>query len=294
MTDLIDIALHVGAHKTASTHLQRYLTQQREALRKGGCVYFGPAQTRHKGVQLGVHLGLSDAKARNGADIPTHLRRMSRGKRLLLSEENLLGSLLDKTGKMSQPSLYSTAAGRLAKWVRDFAPHRVHMFLCVRDPAAFLVSSYSQSLMGGTICGWQQFIENMTFRYVDWQGLVTDLTATCGAASFTVWRYEDYAQLGPELVTRLAGTDLGLSPRASMRVHSGLSAQAVDASVEWYNQGHRGRIGAIAREDFPISDSCPAFDPWDKKAKARSAKLYAKQIDGIRALPNVTVLAPPV
>lgn len=60
----MDIILHLGAHRTASTSFQRYMRSVSDALAAGGTGFWGPGRTR-KG--LFHRVGTREARIATGA-----------------------------------------------------------------------------------------------------------------------------------------------------------------------------------------------------------------------------------
>ena len=56
----IEIILHAGAHKTASTHLQNRLLENENLFAKAGCSYLGPERIRDEFGTLWKALGRSN------------------------------------------------------------------------------------------------------------------------------------------------------------------------------------------------------------------------------------------
>ena len=48
--------------------------------------------------------------------------------------------------------------------------------------------------------------------------------------------------------------------------------------------------GALAREDFPISDANPKFAPWPEELVQDSWAAFGKDIDTLRQARGITVL----
>ena len=59
----IEIILHAGAHKTASTHLQNRLLENQHLFAKTGCSYLGPESICDEFGTLWRALGRSDSPA---------------------------------------------------------------------------------------------------------------------------------------------------------------------------------------------------------------------------------------
>ena len=73
-------------------------------------------------------------------------------------------------------------------------------------------------------------------------------------------------------------------------MHIGLSEQAVNACCTWHAAGYGGRLGAVAREDFPISDADPKFAPWPEELVRESQAAYGQDIDALGRAHEITVL----
>jgi hypothetical protein len=73
-------------------------------------------------------------------------------------------------------------------------------------------------------------------------------------------------------------------------MHPGLSEQAVQACCTWHAAGYGGRLGAVAREDFPISDANPKFAPWPEELLRESQAAYGQDVEALVRAPKITVL----
>ena len=69
-----------------------------------------------------------------------------------------------------------------------------------------------------------------------------------------------------------------------------LSEQAVNACCTWHAAGYGGRLGAVAREDFPISDAYPKFAPLPEELVRESQAAYGQDIDALGRAREITVL----
>jgi hypothetical protein len=118
----MDVVLHVGAHRTASTTFQKTLGANGAALAEAGIVYWGPKCTRS-----GLFDGLIGAPERLDAArrlaglrrVALRARRAERaGARILLvSEENVLGSM---RAAVSGGGFYADAGPRVAAVAEAF------------------------------------------------------------------------------------------------------------------------------------------------------------------------------
>ncbi|SEW47607.1 hypothetical protein SAMN04488515_3636 [Cognatiyoonia koreensis] len=275
------IALHIGAHKTATTHLQRSMFAQADVLRTAGVRFYGPPHFR-AGQSIAERFGDDGKAAIAEMAGPAH--------RVVLSEENFIGTLQSRKGKVAMP-LYPLAADRISALASRIAPNGLDVFLSVRNPAHYLTSAFCQALMGGHRVALGDVMALNPLGRVDWAELTDRIAQADGVRSLTVWRYEDYTALFPEIARRMLGADITLPPIDKI-VHRGLSADAVAEIQIRYALG-KGRKAAVnARERFPIGPDHPPFDAFLPEDHARAAKQYAEQIARIDANTVVTLLRP--
>jgi len=157
LTDAIDIYFHIGAHKTATTHLQGCFRRHPLLLKEHGALFLGPRRLRGGQEDLSHVLGVGPDQDRDQVFsdlIADHTK-------LILSEENFIGLMVDQQGQLETSALYPKAGERLARIAEKLHPHRLHLLLGVRNPASFVVSLYSQALMRGTFQTWEAFVAAM-------------------------------------------------------------------------------------------------------------------------------------
>jgi len=270
-------ALHIGVHKTGTTHLQQSFMAVRPALVERGIQFYGPTLLRKGGRSLKARLDNGRAE--------TLLRGSDR---LVISEENFIGSLYVRDGQIPRV-LYRHAEDRLKQFAESLAPDGLDVFLCIRDPASFLSSAYGQVLMGGMVKDAAEFVAENPMSRADWVFLARRIAKTPGLRRLVVWRYEDYGTLFDRIAAEMLGAHGLVSPVAG-KVHQGLSARAVAAMHDWADAGETGQLAILARETYPISETSPAFAAYTDTTA--SAALYLEQQAKIARIPNVQFLMP--
>ncbi len=286
------IAVHIGAHKTASTHLQKTLHTNKALLSEDDIRFFGPNYLRRKGRSLEAMFNLSFSNSPAPRRKPhDQLAFLAKGhNRLVFSEENIAGRLTDTQGRMSFP-LYPDAPARIAELVAAFAPIQPQIFLAVRNPAAYMTSVYSQTLFGVPNIGPRTFRMLNDWRNVDWAEYVTRLRAIPNVGEIVVWRQEAYAQNQRPILRKLLRWRTG--PRVDVlenRVHRGLSRAAVRTTLELAAAGETGSLASDARRAFPVNDENQPFKLYATPTFAQAEAVYAAQIAQIQAMDGVIVL----
>lgn len=290
------ISLHIGAHKTASSHLQNVLYKNRGLLADEGIRLFGPRYLRMQGRTLAAMFNTSWSESPEPRRKPQRqLKFLAKGrKHMVLSEENFVGNLTDLKGRVALP-LYPLAVERIAELVEKFAPVPTELFLAVRDPAAFIASAYSQAMFGGSHIRPRQFRLRNDWRAVDWADYVNRIRAVSGIKHIYIWRQEDYNDVLNQIMCRLLHwDDASRIETIPGRVHQGLSVSAVQKTIEAASEGRTGKLARDFRREYPIGEHHKQFELFSASAQRKSAEIYADQMDKIKQMEGVTVLRPRV
>ena len=284
----IKIIIHAGAHKTASTHLQNRLLENEKRVVKSGCSYLGPEKIRDQFGTLWRALGRSDTPDEQ----ERKLAALAAGQpRLVISEKNIIGGLNDLMNGPNRAILYPKAVERLARLAQLVAPNPLHIAMAVREPSSYYVSVYNQLLLSGRFQTWERFSKGLDPTAVKWSDILRPIAEIPGVAAVSIWRYEDYHRLLPQILNTLLGQprpDIQL--HMEKRMHEGLSERAVQACCTWHAAGYGGRLGTVAREDFPVSDAYPKFSPWPEALMRESRAAYGRDIEALGRAGNITVL----
>lgn len=283
------IVLHVGAHKTATTHLQHSLIASRLPLWEAGIRTFMPMHLRGHGQSLQARFDLPiNRKVTGHGPAPTDVRAKLIGtaRRIVVSEENFIGVLQTRKGRVRLP-LYPRARQRLMMLIPVLAPTQgVDLCFALRDPATFLNSAYGQVLMGGHMISPDDFKAENPLGAVDWVDILRRLRGTPGVNRLTVWRHEDYGTLfQPICQTLLGDCNVPIIPVAEV-IHGGLSKEAVRRTLAGTSDA------PTARAAFPVGQDNPPFDAFTPEERDLSREYYAAQIVEIATIPGVTVLRP--
>ena len=221
----IEIILHAGAHKTASTHLQNRILEHEHLFAKTGCSYLGPERIRDEFGTLWRALGRSDSPAEQ----KRKLAALAAGRsRLLISEENIIGGFKDLMNGPNRAMIYPKALERLTRLTQLVAPHPVHIAMAVREPCSYYVSVYNQLLLSGRFQTWERFSKGLDPTAVKWSDILRPIAEIPGVAAVSIWRYEAYHEVFPQVLNTLLGRPRPDIPsRLEKRMHPGLSEQAV-------------------------------------------------------------------
>lgn len=289
------LTIHVGAHKTATTHLQASWRAVIPQLRRRGLYYAGPIDLRQQRCPL--TLALSD---------PPQSRKTGRARayfdmvrevypQILISDENILGGTRREYFFDGEGRVYPDAATRIGKLIAMLGHQPAVVALAVRDPARFQVSAFSLQLLQGTELDLVQYLDGRRPWAVDWTDLAQRILAVPGVLGLIVWRYEDYGKLRPAILERLLPAGVAGKVPDPRPVNVGLSQQGYEWLVKQAMKDSGAdlrRLAGQARQKHLRADGYDRLNLLSAGDAECSARAYADDMARLRRLPRVEFLMP--
>lgn len=203
----MEVVLHVGAHRTATSALQHHMSYHRSAIAAEGAVYWGPKITRgglFRGAIGGVEgvMAWQERRFSQRCKMRAEAVRQTGASHLVISDENMLGSL---RGTLEDTRLYPDAGRRIAAYAHGFEDHHVTVALCLRDYADWWTSALAFSLMRGGPLPRTDLRENLVTQPHRWRRIVEEVARVLPDATVKVWTYEACAHLPHQLLHELTG-----------------------------------------------------------------------------------------
>lgn len=291
------VSIHLGAHKTASTHLQLSLCLIRDDLRAAGLFLAEPSMLREEAAKIPLSQALADGEGCAAQAACRALLAEARGdaQDLLLTEENILGGTRRGTMFSARGLLYPFAARRLSQAIDIAGGGPVTLYLALRDPAGFQVSAFSLQLLLGNELELASYLQDRDPTQVGWAGLVKRLRAVDGVARVVIWRYEDYPALRLRLLDMLLPAGLAGRVPDPPPSNESLTQPGYDWLVKSAMADSEADLRVLARKArarFRRRDGHAPLQLLDEATRARSARVYAAELDRIRAMRGVTLLEP--
>ncbi|MEY8880049.1 hypothetical protein [Donghicola sp. XS_ASV15] len=271
----IPVSLHIGAHKTASTHLQKSLEAAADQLAEWEVCFLGPKDLRKDGIPLKNRI----AKGQTAPDMAGDCDE------LVISEENLMGPQFKATARKP---LYPQGAKKVAAITDALEDADVTLFMAVRDPATWLASLYAHEVFNGKACdGIAAFCGAKTPEKLRWSDLVAELAET---NRVVVWPQEEYADLFPRIIEEMLGEGAEIDPMEN-RVNASISGAAIAIlEQEGPDRPEPQKSARMAKAKFPVRGPEDKFQPWSKSVLAASRAAYEADLNRIKDLENVTLL----
>lgn len=277
--------LHLGAHKTATTHIQQTLNAMRDTLSNGGVDFCYYQDLRTNGFPSHFRTGTASAKRMKG-----RLDLLRSGQPcVLVSDENWIGGMGDALAPDPYPDLRDKLRG-----IAPLYEGRVEgVFFAIRNMADCLPSAYAEALRFHTkFVGFERYLRARMRAGGSWVGVIERLRAAFPGIPITVWRYEDYRGNAHSLLNTLTGLDLPAPPdlREPARTRSP-SASAI-AAIETLSRKaqDRWRYMEDVQRALAADTDTDKYRPLSPEDMAWFTKRYENDVNQIAALPEVTLL----
>lgn len=195
---VVDVILHLGAHRTASTTFQTYLERERMSLAAQGVAVWTPERTR-SGLFSGL-IGRPDERS------PMHMLRAARSSglirieaqrlenegfdKLVVSEENMIGAARDNLRSFA---LYPDAAERLSNFRTAFADRCLRIGIAIRDYESYLSSAFAFAVTRGHRFPAPSDVDVLVRQPRRWRDVIMDIAHSFPRAELVVWPFERFA-----------------------------------------------------------------------------------------------------
>ncbi|MGP6085823.1 hypothetical protein [Antarctobacter jejuensis] len=197
----MDIILHAGAHRSASTSFQFYLRENRDALQVQRIGFWGPWRTR-KGLLHSVAERPETVEAARRAAGRVALNVEGARRRghdaLIVSDENMIGSL---RSTVRRHRLYPAVGERMAR-LNDAFGGATRVFLQIRSLDHWWSSAIGYLVPRGEGMPSPDALEAMSKSPRSWRHVVTDLACACPGAQIHVTAFENLANR-PDLLLQV-------------------------------------------------------------------------------------------
>ena len=269
----MELVLHVGAHRTASTSFQAYLKQNRDELGQWGIGFWGPHRTR-KGLFAGVvprnGYGLQEDQLRRAKGrISMQLARteMQGARTLIVSDENMLGSVRDN---LRRASLYAQAGDRMGRFSTAFGGQVSTVMISIRSLDHYWASAAAYGVGRGHPMPAPDLWERIAVSMRGWRDVITDVAQAFPDAQVRVLPFEFFSG----------------RPELKLRYGAGCYAPA-PVSREWLNAAPRLEVlrqTLAERGDLGAGWLPEGYGPWSPFTAAQTAALRELYADDMHWL----------
>ena len=193
----MDVILHIGAHRSASTTFQHYLRGNLPMLRRQGVGFLGPLRTRNGGLLSGVVPADGAAAPGELADrarprIAKHCDRAAKKglRHLIISDENILGSV---RRNLRQLGLYRDAVARLDLFAAAFDGRVGRVVFALRALEDYWSSALAYGVSRGHPLPDAAALDRFADRGRSWRDVIEETAAAFPGAEIQVQDHETLA-----------------------------------------------------------------------------------------------------
>lgn len=205
---LMDVILHIGVHRTATTSFQHYLRHHAAPLTASGVAYWGPHRTR-QGLFSGIlpdpmQPGRRDALSRARGRILLNIDRNERQGRdmLLVSDENMSGTVREN---LRLGALYVGIGDRVARYCAAFGGRVTQVVVSVRSLDTYWASALAFGLTRGAGVPGLSRRNRLAYGERGWRDVITDLAEAVPGVPLRVVRFEDTGGRADAAFTAITG-----------------------------------------------------------------------------------------
>jgi len=296
---MIKLSLHLGAHKTATTHIQDTLQFHKRLLRSAGINYIDRKTIRKNGRLIN--------KAVNNFDKYIFFRRQRASNKInklflslidpdfstnIISEEDLIGLPQDLLSKQ----YYSNIKTNLSVLSSLKEAYDISIFLSIRSPATILPSAYSQMARIGKISPnlFNKIKHNTLNNTPLWCPTIKSINKAFSSSPIYIWKYEDYNKKRNSILNLMCGKynhrHIEFSDIPPPKETSSLSLECID-KIEHSMSGLSRKNQIIKAQEISSNNHGNTnFIPFSEHEIHHLNSKYLYDIEEIKAINNVILL----
>lgn len=275
--------LHLGAHKTATTHLQQVLAAM-SGRAAPECAVVPTRQFRAKVTHANRFLD-----SHHGPELRKHLKNLLsvESRRVLISEENLIGEAKDFIGPFAH---YEKAEMRLRAF-SSLLPERtdIRVWLFIRSLDSFLPAMYCEYLRHWSYVPFDEVLGGV-YRH-SWVPLILTIRSILPHAAINVLNYDSYQELLPRMLSAMTGETIDTLPIDARVIRPRLTDFAVKLSAHLPKRlPMRMRVLEAASAVSRRSGSSAGFAPFSQAQVEDLRLAFQDDLDQIRSMAEVSLL----
>lgn len=266
----MEIILHLGAHRTASTSFQHYMRANTAALAARGLGYWGPEVTRD-GVLSGVipvaggqSANAQLERARGRIALRLAEARAEGLHRVLVSDENMIGA---SRRNLRHGRLYPGIGERMARFAHAFDGRISRVALSVRGQDSWWASALAYGVARGHGVPGVDALDRLVTVNRHWREVIGDLACALPGIDLVVLPHEVHAG----------------QPEARLRAMTGLEGLPRKASRLWLNRAPdlaalRRAVAARGGDAAQLPEGEGRWLPFDRDQRLALQEAYADDL----------------
>jgi hypothetical protein len=288
-------AIHCGAHGTEEDRLLKSLLKDADLLLRAGTAVPGPGKYRNLLNESFASADAGGLPAQTGSGLWEAILGSGKAKRAVLSSPHFLGA--PRNG-LKGSRLYPDAAQRLQLIETLFPEDELELFLCIRDPGAFLPALLKKTAPQRV----RDLLAGAELFQLRWSGLLSEIRQAVPSAPITVWCYEDLPFIWEDILRAMAA----LPPEPPLAgaldmVRSIMPEEAGRRLASYLNEipdmsaAQKRRVTTAFLDKFALDDALEEeldLPGWTEELVETLAGIYEQDLEVIRGIGGVNLIEP--
>jgi hypothetical protein len=275
------IKVYIGAHKTATTHIQSILEYNQDALSSNNIKLSTPKKLRPSWLKI-----FMDYCHNNNLDNIKQLKDEAPKDGIwILSDENISGTPYEFM--IINKGIYPHIKNRLKCLKKLFPDAKIELFFALRSYDTFYRSIYLEIIRNQGYIPFQEFYNKEKFNQNSWKNVITMFTDVIPEENINLWLYEDTKKIIPKIlnsITTLNNPEELISNYPVINTRPSLSKKALEVLSSFYpifTQEESKKIVEEINQKYPISKKYPKFIAFDNIQTKEFQKKYLIDIEAI-------------
>jgi len=276
--------IHIGAHKTATTHLQDLLAKNSDEIQQNGMQYVTRKAIRQSKIRMKP--GRMDWRlAFGGRPMINYLKNrfdpiLNGSDCVVLSDENILGS----PRELLCLPIYPRANRRIKTLSVLNYNADVYVYLSIRRFDEIVTSAYAQEIRNYPVAGGFEPIKDQVIMHIPyWSDFVSRLVKIVPENRLKIWKFEDFIQDPDTIVQKFLGLKLthfeNVAIPHSTRTPSWEAIKEIETKSNFSDvQKYRQEVQDIIQQD----DGVTKFSPFNDSSRKQIFSIYEQDIDILR------------
>jgi mRNA-degrading endonuclease YafQ of YafQ-DinJ toxin-antitoxin module len=286
---MLNVHIHLGAHKTASTFIQEQLRYNKDTLKNEGIYYVPLWVTRGQFLQKFHAIVKNEDNVDN--DVYTELRRQifkevevtvpqSKLHTIIISDENILGGLglLARTGEM-----YTNIEKRISIVKRIFDGDNVKIFFSIRDYNSFYASAYSEAFRSSDYRkDFESFTNHLKILNNSWLNIINCLSNNFDKENIWLWKYEDFKNNEHTIIKKIINTNNDLIIHTDQTIRKSLppkGIQVIRKCTSILSKNEVKKLMEYLANDFDFDNKYEKLIIQDVNIKNNLEKQYKSEVN---------------
>ena len=278
----MNLKLYIGAHKTATTHVQNLLANNRELLSSQQTSLSIPPDTRQEWLPL-----LIDYLRTKNSDTLNKIRGLApKTETWILAEENIPGVSNELRIK---PGLYTDLEKRLQGIKEAYPNANIEVYFSVRSYESFYRSAYLEVVRNKGYFPFHEFYDSNRFKSNSWVNVAESITNVFDQKQIYMWRYEDFSTLLPSILKHLtslsddAVQDMINSYKVRVTRPS-ISAKTLQllASSTTHSKDESIQLLEQLNEHYPANQQNGYYQPFNPEINSSFKEQYKLDIQAVK------------